>query len=289
MRILVANNHLFTVGGSESFTWAMATELARQGHDVEVFDANGMPHYSCGTGASASIEYDAAFISHYTTARWMFAAHPYLDPRQVIQTIHGMHPLESPYTSRPIRHVVVSEELRAVYPEYPVIMNGVDLERFKPDKEKNGVFSLCQSMEMNNMLGHVCQSMGLDFSYRDKHTNPIADVSPYTNAAQIVVGLGRSAIEGMASGCAVIVADARAYQGAWMDGVITPQAYAGQARTNFSGRTYKAGVNVAALTEEIEVCLMRPKLGTEMRTYAKQKHDIRDVAARYLDIIEGKE
>ena len=287
MRYLVANNHIRTVGGSESFTWAMADELERRGHEVRVADANGLI-YGGDLGSTDPTKYDGAFISHNTTARWLFRTHPDFDPRRVIQTVHGTaSPLETPYTSRPIKHVVVSEELRRVYPEYHVIMNGVDLEKFKPAKEKSGLLSLCQSDEMNRMIAGVCEGMGIPFSWRDKNVNPKWDISDEINSAEITVGLGRSAIEGMAAGCSVIVADARAYQGPWIDGVVTFGSYVNLAAHNFSGRSGRVPVTSRLLQASIEFCLDKKDCGRETRTLAEQHHDIRTQVDTYMAILEA--
>ena len=37
MKILLGNNHLAKTGGTENYTFALALELKRQGHEVEYF------------------------------------------------------------------------------------------------------------------------------------------------------------------------------------------------------------------------------------------------------------
>jgi hypothetical protein len=57
--------------------------------------------------------------------------------------------------------------------------------------------------------------------------------------ADVVIGLGRSAMEGMASGRVVLVLDARSYTPFAMDGLVTPENVWPALECNLSGRRFQ--------------------------------------------------
>lgn len=281
MKFLLANNHMPSIGGSESFTREFAHELVRRGHSVRVIDATGKLWVSHNENEGP---FDAAFLSHNTTVDLVVQGYD-IPLDRIIQTIHGRaHRLEKP-SQRPIRFVAVSQELGEMY-DCPVIMNGVNLEKFRPGKKEHRVLSMCQSDRFNAMLKPICESEGYEFQARNKHTNPTWAIQDEMATAEVVIGLGRSAIEAMACGCAVIVADDREYQGALYDGVITEGTYHELAKANFSGRRYGDRPDAELLL--IALQSIQSLNGARCRWLAEQHHDIRQQVGRYLQLINGE-
>jgi hypothetical protein len=293
-RFLVGNAHLSQLGGSETFTYAFVGELVRLGHEVDVICASH-PYGVIGdqlaemwiTVNRPSIRgraYDAAFLSHDTTVEMLFRLFPYFPPEKVVQTIHGSVPtLEAPYLSKPIQYVVISDELREKYPMADVIMNGVNLDRFRPGvKVPGSVLSLCQSESFNAMLSEICAELGLTFKSRNKFTNPIWNIEDELATAEIAIGIGRSAIEAMACGCAVLIADHRPYQGALTDGWAANHEIV--RHTNYSGRWLNAKATRSTMTATLEAGKDQDD-ACYYRRIAAEHHDIRKQVAKYLEMV----
>ena len=136
---------------------------------------------------------------------------------------------------------------------------------------------------MNALLSEVCKEMQVSFSYRDKFVNPRQDIWEETNRAEVVVGLGRSAIEGLASGCGVVAADHRPYQAAMSDGVVTRSTHDMLSAYNFSGRYSRTKITPEILRIQIEYALQK----NDSRYLALMHHDIRDKADKYLNYLEA--
>lgn len=307
MRFFCGSNHLSELGGSETFTFAMVEELVRLGHEVDVICpaksdcliADALYRLGVSTNDLDGIEteqYDAAFLSHSTTVEMLFRLFPNFPPAKVIQTIHGSLPaLEKPYHDghRMIQYVTISDELRELYPYSTTIMNGVNLDRFKPaEKIPGSVLSMCQSETFNVMLSEICAELDLTFKSRNKFTNPIWEIETELATAEIAIGIGRSAIEAMACGCAVIIADHRPYQEALMDGWAIGLNAECSAKCNYSGREAGLAVTRANMRGFLQSAknaddAERKADVIESRAYAEQHHDIREQVQRYLEIVNA--
>ena len=280
MKILVASSSLTGYGGSESHTKALHAELDRQGHDVTLCEAGGIPD---------STAFDVALLTHNLTVARFFDTFPDYPPDKVVQTVHGLVPqLEKPWTRHPIRYVAISEGIAQAYPglDMTVIPNAVDLEVFKPTRQlpenPRVLLSLAQSDSFNDMLRRICRERGIEFRFRNKFRNPISEIYEEMQEADIVVGIGRSAIEAMACGCAVLVADHRPYQNPLMDGWIYWEDFLHAMYKNYSGRS-------GWTADKRRMCIYiddyQHKDGAECRRLAERYHNIEDAARKYLEVI----
>ena len=105
--------------------------------------------------------------------------------------------------------------------------------------------------------------------------------------ADLCITLGRGALESMAQGKPVIVADNRPYiGGAYGDGYVTPELIGEIARNNFSGRRFKIPVTRAWL--EAELKKYDPAHSEFLHNYVKENHDAKKIVAQYLEPIEQK-
>ncbi|PLX24663.1 MAG: hypothetical protein C0600_12855, partial [Ignavibacteria bacterium] len=155
MKILIATHNLTGHGGSESHARCLAEEFKRRGHDVMLSDANVHSLFPWMP--------DVAFLSHNTTVANFFEAFPQFDESKVVQTIHGLVPrLEKPFMGKDINYVAISEEIAEAYKDLncSVILNGVNLDKFKPIRELNEkpqtLLSMAQSEPFNDMLRGIC-------------------------------------------------------------------------------------------------------------------------------------
>ncbi len=93
----------------------------------------------------------------------------------------------------------------------------------------------------------VCKRRGIEFLHVGLPENPVDNVEDYMREADVVVTLGRGAMEAMACGRNVIISDVYG-----LDGMVTPETYPELIRNNLSGRRYAKEVNVKNFSRELD-------------------------------------
>ena len=292
MKILLGTHYLAKTGGTESYTYALAMELQRLGHDVEHFaivrggvssmlEEKGVPFMSAD-------HYDLILANHTTVVEQLW---PY---GYVIQTCHGtIAELEqpSPYADA---YVGVSEEVREHlqskgYKAAAVIANGIDCNRFCPKRPVSPtlqtVLSLCQSDIANDFIRRCCQQEGIRFLQSNKFTDNVWAIEDLINESDLVVGLGRSAYDAMACGRCVLVYDFREYMGEFLgDGMLTPDSIGHSMLCNCSGRASRLKYDEQAFKREMQK--YSPELAAWGREYALEHLNIEVAVRKYLDVYE---
>lgn len=293
MRILLGTHYLAKTGGTESYTFALAMELKRLGHEVEHFaiirggvssmlEEKGVPFMT-------SDHYDLILANHTTVVEQLW-------PKGfIVQTCHGnIAELEqpSPYADA---YVAVSEEVREHlqskgYRAAAVIANGIDCNRFCQKKPVSPtlqtMLSLCQSDVANDFIRRCCQQEGIRFLQSNKFTDNVWSIEELINESDLVVGLGRSAYDAMACGRCVLVYDYREYMGEFLgDGMLTPESIQKSMLCNCSGRSNRLKYNEEAFIKELQK--YSPELGAWGREFALEHLNIEKVVEAYLDIYRG--
>lgn len=290
MKILLGTHYLAKTGGTESYTYALAMELKRLGHDVEYF-ANVRGKTSSlleekGVPFMSAERYDLILANHMTVVEKLW---PY---GFIIQTCHGnIAELEqpSPYADA---YVAVSEEVREHlqskgFQTAAVIANGIDCNRFFPKKPVSAtlqtVLSLCQSDEANDFIRRCCERGNIRFLQSNKFTDNVWSIEDMINESDLVVGLGRSAFDAMACGRAVLVYDYRQYMGEFLgDGMLTPESIGRSMRCNCSGRASRQKYDEQAFIAEMQK--YSPELAAWGREYALKNLNIEKATEKYLDV-----
>lgn len=266
MKILIGQNHLDTIGGSETYTYTLIKELYRRNIKIElicggrrygimskkIYNEFGIVPDHVSKGQSIS------FLSHTTSVK--AALERGVPSEKIFQICHGAIPdLEQPYGNSINNYISISEEVRdhliELGHESSVVRNGIDLERFKPtktNKELKNILSLSQSGRFNSFLEKICKKNGWNFTSNNKFSNPIFDIENKINEADLVVSLGRGAYESLACGKNVLVADWRPYQDPYMDALLTPDNINQIIKNNCSGRSRKIKFDEESLTNEIK-------------------------------------
>ena len=299
MRILIGNDSLGDVGGSETHAYTLATELKRQGHDVFALAAsysdgivsnylrkNNIP---CIYGQHFG-SYDLILINHTSTAQAISNC-----KGKRVQTCHGVYPpLEQPYPGMDW-YVSISEEvqshLRARGYESAIIRNAVDCERFKPKKDLpeklSRVLSLAHSDHANSIIKKACSIANVEYIElcKNKRSNNRWDMENVINEADLVVSLGRGVFESAACGRNVVVFDHRGYTGlpAIGDGFITTDNIDHLLTCNCSGRATKQEFNAETLAAEFTK--YTPQAGKQLRQYALENLNIEKQARCYLNLL----
>lgn len=293
MKILVTNNTLAGVGGSETYAYTLIMELVRQGHDVEAMSASTVGVVGQKllekkvnvTTAPFSKEYDLILASHISS--WDKIKNV---KGLKIQTCHGpYHHLEQP-DKRFDKHVSVSEEvqthLKKLGVESPIIHNGVDIERFKPINPINNnvktILSLSQHGPFNERLKKICTSLGIKFLSLNKFANPVFNVEDYINQADMVISIGRGVYESLACGRVVLCLDQRQYIGTSPvgDGIVTPDNIKELLRFNCTGRLTKTQYDDNKIVQAIKS--YNKDLGEFGREFAIRELNIANQVEKYL-------
>ncbi|WP_340203188.1 UDP-glycosyltransferase [Ascidiimonas sp. W6] len=225
--ILVANNSLDSLGGSETFTYSLIQSLVVKGYSIEYFTFNqGDVSNSIETDLNVRFmtksKYDLILANHKTCVNFLYRK------GFVIQTCHGIFPsLEQPSLladayvsiSNEVHDHLLAKGLRS-----KIIWNGISLERFTPKNPINqklqNVLSLCHSIEANKVVKEACELVGANFEVLNKYDKADWSVEEYINRNDLVVGLGRSAYEAMACGRPVVAFDSRKYMDSYGDGYL---------------------------------------------------------------------
>jgi glycosyltransferase involved in cell wall biosynthesis len=285
MKILVTNNHLDRLGGSETFTYTLAKELSERGHDVDVFSfhlgtMSDLISEFCHVTKDLKCTYDLILINHNTCLR-----HIKDIKGTKVFTSHGVYPPREQPEDGADFYVGISEEIIDHNErEMALIHNGVDCEVFKPTREINKelktVYSLCQGAKANSMLQQACARMGVLLLKTD---NREWGVEEMINKADLVVTLGRGAYESMACGRNVLVFDTRSYtEHKTSDGLVTPENADELLKNNFSGRRFKTKVDISDIIEELKG--YKQEYGKFNRDYALAHFNITKQVNEYLKL-----
>lgn len=286
MRVLVANHWLVQPGGTETFTYTLIRELQRAGHDVEYFcfhpgEFSARLEQELRVRHSSRKSYDLILANHHTTVRALCRR------GLIIQTCHGVFPeLEQP---SPLAHghVSISSEVQDHLLQRgfasTLIPNGIDCERFRPLQplrpQQPRVLSLCHSAPAHGLVREACAGLGWEFAALDKYQDRKWEVEQIINAADLVVGLGRSAYEALACGRPLVIYDHREYAGSLGDGYFL-DCFPASLRCNCSGRALRLAFSPESLRAEL--AKYHPDHGQLARRYAVDYFDMRLHVPRYL-------
>jgi CheY-like chemotaxis protein len=299
MKILLVNHTLDFYAGSETFTYALALELRRVGHDVTCFSPRlgkvaerlteqGIPVVEDLAHGPDAV--DVIHAHHRHESLLAFARYP---DTPMILVCHGVLPWqEQPMKGRLNihRYVAVSEEIRdhlvqdhgLATTDIEVIRNGVDLTRFHsrgpvaPQPRRALVLSNYMTDSQRDTVTRVCGRLGISVKEIGR-SRAVWNVEEEINEADLVFGLGRSALEAMACKRVVIVYD---YNGG--DGLVTPERFALLRRRNFSGRTFGKHYTGEELTQEI--LGYDPAIADALHGAIEAEHDVRGMAGRYTTL-----
>ena len=208
----------------------------------------------------------------------------------MIRICHGTTPkLEQPQPGADA-YVAISEEVQAHLKglgyESTVIRNGIDYERFKPttppSKELRKVLLISASDKAAALLRKACDLVGASLTVTNKVDNPRWDMENLINEHDLVVSLGRGALEGMACGRPVIVWDWRNYQGNMGDGLVASHNIMDVSKANFSGRATKKRFD----SGDLFIALSHYEYAETgwIRQWVLQNANIRKTAQQYLNL-----
>jgi MoaA/NifB/PqqE/SkfB family radical SAM enzyme len=272
LKILLTNHHLTGYTGSEILTLTLAQYLKFNGHNVVVYSkylnkiVNEFADFDIKVVDNLEeIKYekfDIAHIHHNISLLEVRNTFPLLP---IVFLSQGVIPFleQPPLIDLAIsKYLAISEEVKLNLMDYgisdsniEVIGNLVKTESFKVKNKINpspkNVLVISGKIDDGKVeiINKACSKLNLNVEYiggRFGEFNQQTVVNKI-EASDIIITLGRGAIESMIAGRSVIVYD---YQGA--DGMITNESYDEIKKHNFSGRRYGKDYNVDDLVKEIQ-------------------------------------
>lgn len=305
MKILLTNEHLQDLGGSETATYTIARALKGAGHEVDVFtrvlgrvsarlQVEGF-EVTYQLGSLRGRRYDCAHVHHNSCARLVRDVFPKLP---MVYLGHGVLPsLEAPPPKavRVAVHAAVSEEIAALWREkfgadcgvdrVDIVRNAIDLVRFRPGKpirERCERILVIRGPKNLAPWREAARQMSAEITFVGGKENSVWEIEDEINRADLVVGVGRCVLEAMACGRAVFVMNQQTG-----DGILTEEKYFESRKHNLSGRRYGYEfADVASIMREVIVDYRACPMSTMNRTLVEHYHDAYDCAKRLTGLYE---
>ena len=252
------------MGGTETWVLTMARHLSKE-HEVGVFThvkgfvSDLLKDYIDDNPKG----YDLALINHNTCVD--------VDAKYKIFTSHGTVPeLEKPPKSYKYYqidyYVAVSENASRHHGIPHIIKNPIDTERFKPTTEVGE-----HPVVVLGITQGKIPKVNLLPVRRDRD-----DMPERINKVDLVVSMGRGALEAMSCARPVIVWDNRPYWGERGDGYLDDL---NKLTGNVAGEYNRRQIVWAE-----ELAKYKPEHGQRNREYILKHHDVKQIAKEYLRI-----
>ncbi|MEP0859895.1 MAG: glycosyltransferase [Ignavibacterium sp.] len=272
LNVLLTNHHLLDYTGSENYTFTLAKYLKKNNCNVYVYskylDKTLEDFRELNIPVVENLEeiknipFDIAHVHHNINAAEIRYHFPNLP---IVFLSHGVIPFleQPPFLNIDIdQYLAVSEEvkdnlIKHNIPREKIIVLGnlIANDLFYPVRPINRlpkkllVLSSKLNEEKKEIIDKACQKLKISVNYVGSMGKevPQAELPDLINNSDIVISLGRGAIESMLCKRQVIVFDRDGG-----DGLITPDNFEFISYNNFSGRAYKKHFNVEELMNEIK-------------------------------------
>lgn len=321
LKILLGNNTLSLLAGSETWTYTLALQLKEMGHSVSCFASDlgiisekleeaGIPCFSDLTTSeikpfsfvleeTRDHKYDVIIANHNHVVDYLRSQFP---NTPIISTIHGvLHFHEDGKTMAPehpalnagvAQFVAVSEEVQEKLKkdyglESIIIRQPLDIKKLsalKPPRDFPKQFlvntnyagredeEIVSIRDAAKKLGVKLAAIGVNFAQQ-------FDLSKAIEESDVIFGMGRSLLEGVAAGRLGIC------HGRWGTGGVICEANIEEIRKqNFSGRN--SNFKFATADEIVEMInkYYRPEVLEWSKKYTAQSHNIVLAAEEYVRI-----
>ncbi len=302
VQIVLATHSLASFGGSESYLLTVAEHLERLGHSVAIAAAAqgeaaerardrglSVPERPerLPEGPDAVIAQDhpsaLAMAERYPAAPRLFVCHSALLDVGQPPAIGGVIGAAVAMSER------VATRIRALAgapAEIHRLRQPIDLDRFAPRGEIAArprrallLGNYLRGARREAVMGTLAEA-GIEVDQAGRHGTATHEPEVAIAAADMVIGYGRSVLEGMACGRAAYVLD---YNGG--DGWVTPETWAAHEARAFAGRATDDVVDARRLRTDLD--RYDPAMGTANRDLAVLHHDARDHARALVEIGRG--
>ena len=299
MRILLSFENLTGFGGTETYNVTLARELERLGHNAAIYSPNhgAMAEYvraegiSLLTGTQLPTACDLILASDVATCNELAGRYP--DTLTAMVAHSADHMLQAPPQLAETCDAVIvlndrvrrAVEARAWHAPILRLRQPLALDRYhslgacRPTARSALVSTNYVDGPRAHAIEAACRANGLEVNWIGATTKPMVTPELAIADADLVIGLGRSALEAMAAGRAAYV-----YGVIGGDGWVTPERYAAMEADGFAGTAFP--------DTQIDVDRMAAELGdwTEMmgdynRDLASAHHSAREHAVSLLGFV----
>lgn len=303
MRIVVSHLQLVGFGGTESYVLTIAEELERLGHDVTIHAPELGPsgHFARERGlrvieraSRLPAQCDAVFAQDAVTAYALARRHP--GAARVFIAHSASFAAQSPPLAEDACHAVVAMNDRlqrraeSLARSIPVVRlrQPIDLQRFcfqtmnAEQRRPPRVLLLSNYTKGTRarMIEAACAQAGLELKRVGAKTVATPTPELAIADAEIVLTLGRGALEAMAGGRAAYV-----FGDAGGDGWVTSETYPAFERDGFSGRALGEAIGVERLAAGLRE--WTEELGEVGRDLACTHHSAVDHCVALIELVDG--
>jgi len=251
VRLVLATNHL-GLGGSESYLLTVAEQLQRLGHEVSLYSAEHGPGAAVAQQRAIPLcepgqlpeELDAAIVQDAAVSYELAAQRPAV-PQLFVAHSESFDLQAPPQFGEAVRVVValndrVATRMRSLALEREVVRlrQPIDTERFTPRgrlprrPRRALLLSNTPHEDRIEMLEEACAAAKLELVRVGGRDGQTPDPREALHGVEIVIGYGRSILEGMACGRAAYVYDWNGGEG-W----VTPKSFRRIEADGFAGRS----------------------------------------------------
>lgn len=305
MRVLITFSHLL-LGGTETYSVTVAEQLERLGHSTTLHAGTAIDagrDLVASRGLSLRVgdptllsdldDVDCAIVQDAASA-YALAAHRDDLPQAFV--VHGLAGFEHPAGAlRPAPPVIALNDRIAARaaalgprPEVVRLRQPIDIERFRPrgpsrPRARRALF-LGNYLDPGHLqlLKRACAELDLELVRVGAEGRQLGTPQDVISDSDIVVGYGRSALEGMAMGRATYV-----WGHAGGDGWVTPETYPALEADGFSGAATGAVVDADRLRSDLAA--YRPELGTLGFDLVRTHHSAAKHAEALVGLLEAAE
>lgn len=299
MQLALVTQALDGLGGSESYAITVAEQLERTGHGVVLCSgelgraaelARGRGLRVVDSPAALPRDLDAALVQDGPSAVALAEARPALAQVYVAHAPGIELQLPPPLAGSVAAIVVMNDRVEERMVSLPLdaeivrLRQPIDVKRFRPrgDIGKRPTRALVLSNYLNGdraaAVETACARIGVECSIAGRHGRRTERPEEAIAAADVVIGYGRSALEGMACGRAVLVLD-------WFggDGWVTADKYPAIEADGFAGGATPAVRGLDQLTEELAA--YEPEMGVVNRDLVAKHHSANRHAFELVEVL----
>lgn len=251
MKILLAAKHPYggklKIGGVQSWQETVSDELSRRGNTVHFWGPEfGQVKEKYDLGIFANLKFTAGAVPFCKSVK--FISHG------IISDERGGN-----------GWFFTSEEVRGKF-KGEILRQPIDLSFWSSvDCEKKYLTQFSYRSELP-WIDHLAEEFGLE-PIRVFNSSK-SDVRDILQRSKVVMATGRAAVEAMACGCCVVIADNRPYQGPLLDFDVV-----GSMTRNYSGR---GGVDITV--DRMRVAIAESLGRGQMIDHVRRHHDVKDIA-----------
>lgn len=297
MRILLSSENFDAFGGTETYALTVTQELERLGHETWIYAPGGgaaaeharsqgvrvVGRSELPASCDAVIAQDAAtsyeLAERYGDAARLFVAHSRDHALQAPPQLPGVCGAVVVLNDRVRRWV----EAQGNHPPITRLRQPINTWRFTVAR-RTQTRSRRVLISTNYLAGvrgewvqKACRECGLEVQWIGAKSSPTAHPEAAIADADIVIGLGRTALEAMAAGRATYV-----YGAMSGDGWVTPESYPALEADGFAGLSNGRAIDADELAADLK--RWRPEMGEANRDLAYTHHAIRPHAIELVRV-----